>query len=125
MKGIDLKGKRVPIELDRTRYLIYDLNTLAELEEKIGELDQFFKSLSERVNQKKALPFKTVRLLLWAGLVSEDEKLTEKQVGSFVFLENIELVTNKIIEAVNASMPLADNQEDPQEKKPVSEESTG
>lgn len=122
-KGIDVKGKRIPIELDRTRYLIYDLNALAELEDRVGELDTFFKSISE----KKSLPLKTMRLLLWAGLISEDEEITEKIAGALVLPDNLEYVTGKIIEAINSSMP------ESQEKKPVSkvqnepqsEESTG
>ena len=69
MNGIDIKGKRIPIELDRTRHLIYDLNALAELEDRVGDLDKFFKSLSE----KKGLPLKIMRFMLWAGLISEDE----------------------------------------------------
>lgn len=110
VKGIDVKGKRIPIELDRTRYLIYDLNALAELEDRVGELDAFFKSISER----KSLPLKTMRLLLWAGLISEDEEITEKTAGALVLPDNLEYVTGKIIEAINSSMP------EPQEKKPVS-----
>lgn len=119
MKGIDLKGKKIPIELDRTRYLIYDLNALAELEDRVGDLDSFFKSLNERVASGKGLSFKSLRLLLWAGLLSDDPDLTESTVGSFVYPGNLEEVTNKIIEAVNVSMP------EVEEKKIAESEQTG
>lgn len=121
VKGIDIKGKRVPIELDRTRYLIYDLNALAELEDRVGELDSFFKSISE----KKSLPLKTMRLLLWAGLISEDEEITEKAAGALVLPDNLEYVTSKIIEAINSSMPESQEKKPMNQNEPENRESTG
>ena len=117
MKGIDIKGKRVPIELDRTRYLIYDLNGLADLEEVVGDLDKFVKSLG-----KEKATLKMLRLLLWAGLVSEDETLTERGIGALILPSMFPELQNKVLLALNASMPSAD---DTPEKKPVIEESTG
>ncbi|MTV50090.1 hypothetical protein GJ688_14025 [Heliobacillus mobilis] len=81
----------VEITLDKPRKLRYDLNALAELEDKLGvslqELDQL------------AMGVKQLRVFLWAGLVHEDPGLSEIDVGAFVDLENLGEVNQKITEA--------------------------
>lgn len=82
---------QVDIELDKPRVVKYDLNAFAEIEDrfnvpvsKIGEIE---------------MGLKQVRTLLWAGLIHEDEALTEKQVGALVDFSNLEYVNQKIVEA--------------------------
>ena len=48
---------------------------------------------------------KATRTLLWAGLLHEDEKLTERQVGAMISLTNVETVMEQITEALTAALP--------------------
>jgi hypothetical protein len=81
----------VEIELDKKRHIRYTLNALAEIEDKLGV------PLSKI--QEVELGIKSVRTLLWAGLIHEDETLTEKQVGDMVDFSNLEYVQKKVSEA--------------------------
>ncbi len=77
----DIREVRIPIELDKPRTLLFDLNAFAELEDKFGSL------------------------LLWAGLLHEDENLTERQVGAMISLTNVEKIMEQITEALTAALP--------------------
>lgn len=94
----DIREVRIPIELDKQRTLLFDLNAFAELEDKYGSLDKAFQEM-----QKGSV--KATRTLLWAGLLHEDEKLTERQVGAMLNLATIEATMNKITEALSSALP--------------------
>lgn len=82
----------VEIELGgKTRTLNYDLNAIAELEDKTGV------EVSDMAEMKMSI--KNVRAMLWAGLIHEDEDLTEKEVGAMVNMHNMEYVQEKLAEA--------------------------
>ncbi|QGG47654.1 hypothetical protein [Heliorestis convoluta] len=81
----------IDIELDRPRQLRYTLNAFAEIEERLGV------PLAELGNIK--LGMKTVRTILWAGLLHEDISITEEEVGDMVGFEKLEYVQRKIAEA--------------------------
>lgn len=87
----------VAIELDKPRRLRYDLNALAEIEEGTG------KPLTAL--EAGNMGVKDLRLILWAGLIHEDEELTLKDVGKMVSGENIGEVLAKIKEAIELAMP--------------------
>ena len=53
--------------------------------------------------QTCALPIS--RTLLWAGLLHEDENLTERQVGAMISLTNVEKIMEQITEALTAALP--------------------
>ena len=73
----------------------YDLNALAEIEEKLGvKLDQL---------DKVQMGVKELRTFLWAGLIHEDDNLTEREVGGMVDFDNMELINEKITEAFQAA----------------------
>ena len=77
----------------------YIISTLdAELEDKFGSLDQAFQKM-------QAGSVKATRTLLWAGLLHEDEKLTERQVGAMISLTNVESIMEQITEALTAALP--------------------
>ena len=94
----DIREITVPLELDRLRSLKFDLNAFAELEDKFGSMDAAFQAM-----QKGSL--KAARTLLWAGLLHEDETLTERRVGSMVTLANMSGIMDKITTALTAAMP--------------------
>ena len=43
----DIREVRIPIELDKPRTLLFDLNAFAELEDKFGSLDQAFQKMQQ------------------------------------------------------------------------------
>lgn len=85
--SITLGGKK--------RNIRFTLNSLAEIEDSIGVP---LSRLSE-----VELGVKTVRAMLWAGLIHEDETLTEREVGNMVDFENLEEVQTKVSEAFAAA----------------------
>lgn len=94
----DIREVRIPIELDKTHTLLFDLNAFAELEDKFGSLNQAFQRM-------QAGSVKATRTPLWAGLLHEDEKLTERQVGAMISLTNVEHIMEQITEALTATLP--------------------
>ncbi len=84
----------VEIELGgRNMTLRYTLNSLAEIEDKMGV------ALSEM--SKVTMGMKTVRTLLWAGLIHEG--LTEIEVGDMVDFDNMEYVQKQIAQSFESA----------------------
>jgi hypothetical protein len=106
----DIRPKAVPIQLDKQRHLLYDMNAFCEIEDKLGGIQQAFDIL------KTASP-KGIRTLLWAGLVHEDEELTEKQVGAMFGLGSLEKISTAISEAIVGSLPEPKNDDPSPAKK--------
>ena len=94
----DIREVRIPIELDKPRTLLFDLNAFAELEDKYGSLEHAFQQM-----QKGSV--KATRTLLWAGLLHEDEQLTEHQVGAMISLTNLEQLMDQITKALTVALP--------------------
>lgn len=68
------------IELGGTkRRLRYDLNALAEIQERMG-----LEGMSQIMEKIRDLDFISLRLILWAGMIREDPELTPQQVGAWV-----------------------------------------
>lgn len=87
----------VEIELDKVRHLRYTMNALAEIEDKLGVT-------IEKIGEVE-MTVKAVRVILWAGLIHEDEALTEREVGNMVDMENFFYVQEKIAEAFAGGQP--------------------
>lgn len=104
MKGKDIRNKGITVNLDKERKLNFDLNAFCELEEMFGDIDKAFKALDKG-------SMKAIRGLLYAGLISDDETLTLKQVGSMININNIEEISKMISEALNNSMPEVNEEE--------------
>jgi hypothetical protein len=100
--GNNVKVKKIPVTLDKERNLVFDLNAFCELEDRFGSTKEAFAALDSG-------SMKAIRTMLWAGLVHEDESLTEKQVGSMISMNNIGDIANKIAEAMSEAMPDAKN----------------
>ena len=54
----DIREVRIPIELDKPRTLLFDLNAFAELEDKFGSLDQAFQKMG-RASARRREPDRT------------------------------------------------------------------
>lgn len=96
----DVKSKPVKITLSDgvEREIKFTLNAMAELEDRYGSVEAAFKKLDE--NSMKAL-----RCVLWAGLIHEDENLTEKQVGNLIDVQFMQSLMQSVGEAFQADMP--------------------
>ncbi|HSA06148.1 MAG TPA: hypothetical protein P5556_03105 [Candidatus Gastranaerophilales bacterium] len=95
----DIKEKKMPITINnKTKYLHYDLNAFAELEEIYGSIDKALNELSEgRV--------KAIINFLWAGLIHEDETLSIKDVGKMFDLSQIQEIGSLINKAIILAIP--------------------
>ena len=87
------KGE-VKIMLDKERSLKFTLNTLIEVEDKLGH------SLAELGDN---ISIRTVRTLLTAGLRHEDKELTEEFVGEYISMENMAVVQEALGDAMGGS----------------------
>lgn len=67
----------VEITLDKSRRLRYDINAIADLEEKLG------RGVGAMLSEE-AMGLSTVRGLLWAGLKWEDRGLTVDRAGQLL-----------------------------------------
>jgi hypothetical protein len=95
------KVKLIPITLDKERHLCFDLNAFSELEEKYGDIETAMKAI-------EAKSIKAFRAFLWAGLIHEDEDLTEKEVGKMISIDNIDVIVNALSVGLGTALPDAE-----------------
>lgn len=105
-----VKREKVFIELDKQRELKYTLNSFAEMEDKYGTVDDALKEMEKG-------SIKAVRFMLWAGLIHEDDELTEKQVGKLVELQDLESLSSKMNDVMTTDLP-TDNQKKTEASSP-------
>lgn len=86
----------VPIELDKPRNLLLNLNAMAAFEEATG------KNMLKAMGNLSASDF---RALLWACLKQEDKELTLEQAGELIDIGNMEYLVNKLSEAWAVAVP--------------------
>lgn len=101
MAGIQ-KVRRAPVKIDigdgQERHLRYTLNSFALLEEKYGTIDKAMEALESG-------SIIAIRYILWAGLIHEDENLTERYVGNQIELSDLEALAEKMNEAMMGDLP--------------------
>lgn len=97
----DVKAKTVKITLSDgvERTVKFDLNAMAELEDRYGSVDEAFAMLDKN-------SIKAVRFILWAGLVHEDPNLTEQKVGSLIDMQYMQELMSSLGNAFGADMPV-------------------
>lgn len=100
----DVKSKNVEITLKDgvKRTLVFDLNAMAELEDRYGSVDEAFAQLDKN-------SIKAIRCILWAGLIHEDPELTEQKVGSLIDMQYLQDLMGSLGTAFNKDMPVASN----------------
>ena len=96
----DVKMKEAKITLNDgvERTLRYDLNAMAELEDRYGSVDAAFEALDSN-------SIKAVRCVLWAGLLYAEPELTEKQVGSLIDIASLKTLMKDVGDALQADLP--------------------
>lgn len=83
--------KTITLELDRVRTLKFTLNSLEIIEDLTGQsLDKIGQSMN----------MKTLKALLFAGLVHEDKELTPEQIGDMIEVGDLERVSQALSEAL-------------------------
>lgn len=96
----EVKAKEVKLTLSDgvERTVKFDLNALAELEDRYGTVDAAFEALDSN-------SIKAVRFVLWAGLVHEDPELTEQKVGSLIDIKYLQELMGTLGEAMSNDLP--------------------
>ncbi len=95
----DIRAKKTPVKLgDKTYHLHYDLNAFAELEEIYGSVETAMNTLAEG-------SVKAIINVLWAGLIHENETLTQKEVGRMFDLSQVKQIGELINTAINEAIP--------------------
>ena len=94
----EVKRNTVELMLDKPRTLKYTLNSFAEMEEKYGSVEAALDAVSS--NKVTA-----IRFMLWAGLIHEDDDLTEKEVGNLIAASDLPMLCEKLMEAFEGDAP--------------------
>lgn len=94
----DVRPKTIKVMLDKERTIRFTLNSFADLEERYGSIDVAMNTLQDG-------SIKGLRTLLWAGLIHEDEQLTERQVGNMIDMSSLTELTVHVTEALELSLP--------------------
>jgi len=99
------KVRKAPVVVDIgdgvERKLRYTLNSFALIEEKYGTMDKAMEALESG-------SIIAIRYILWAGLIHEDENLSEHYVGSQIDLSDLEDLAEKMNKAMMGDLPQDD-----------------
>lgn len=109
-EGKDMKQLGVEIELDRKRRLVFDLDSLCDIQDKYGSVKESFKAVGSG-------DMKDLRYMLWKGLSNEDEKLTEEDAGHLIDAPMLGEISKKLLLALGFSLPKADGKQKNEETK--------
>jgi len=122
-----VKPESVEITIGKENYIIrFTLNSFIKLEEMYGDVETAMKKLEGEVVtneagipimeeitdengevktvEKRKVSFKTVRDILYAGLISVQPQITEGDVGNFEFSDFSQIMT-KLMKALTGSLP--------------------
>jgi len=101
----NIRNKKITVTIGGAVFnLKYDMNAFIEIEEVHGSIKMAFKDLEDG-------KLKTIRTVLWAGLLHENESLTLKQVGAMIDFKDVANIIEKIQEAMEDSLPDPDSDE--------------
>lgn len=106
MSKNNVRDKEFPITLDKERHLRLDLNAFCILEEAYG--DTF--AILEKAERGS---LSALRAVVWASLVHEDEKLTEKDVGKMINPGNLAKISQTIQDVITYYLPDPKNSQNP------------
>jgi len=95
----DIRAKKTPVKFgDKTYHLHYDLNAFAELEEIYGSVETAMNTLADG-------SVRAIINVLWAGLLHENETLTQKDIGKMFDLSQVKQIGEMINSAINEAIP--------------------
>lgn len=93
-----MKVEKIPIDLDKRRHLVYNLDAIYDLEQAYGSFNLAVRSV--RIDA-----FDDTARMLYFGLRHEDSTLTEADADQLVNVTNRLEVIGKIISAISAALP--------------------
>ena len=99
VREIKTRVKSITLSDGVERQIKFDLNAMAELEDKYGSVEAAFNALEKN-------SIKAIRSVLWAGLLHSDPTLTEQQVGSLIDLDSMGDIMEQLGESLTDSMPV-------------------
>jgi hypothetical protein len=97
------RNNEVIIDLDKPRSLRFDLNAMAAYEDATGK-SAF--AIGDNISAT------SIRALLWACLIHEDDTLTIEQVGRLIHTGNMQEITTKINKLVQTSTDTGEEAEE-------------
>jgi hypothetical protein len=107
----DILQRGVKVTLDRERVLMYPMYAMAYLAEQYGSVMEAFKAFQNLVPKGKAawgLDGESIKLLshfLVAGLMTEDETITFKEVQKVLDMNNMAEAVTAVSEAMQKYLP--------------------
>ena len=93
------------IKLDKIRHIKYTVKGLKIIAKKFGSVVKAFNDMQKMNQEFDVQTMDNITLLLHAGLVHEDPKLTIDDVENMLTMVNIPIAFTKIIVAFNGSTP--------------------
>ena len=99
LKDVKPTTNTVVLRDGKQRTIRYDLNAMAEMEDRYGSVDKAFEALDSN-------SIKAVRFMLWAGLIHEDPDLTEKQVGGLIDMQYLGDLMQRLGVALDSDLPV-------------------
>lgn len=101
-----MKAQKVQIDLDKRRYLLYDMSAIYYMEQRYG-------SIFQAINSVKMEAFDDTATMLYFGLMHEDESITIDEVDRLIDVSNRVEVIQKIFQALTLSLPDPDKEQQP------------
>ena len=98
------------IKLDKIRHIKYTIKGLKVIAKKFGSVVKAFNDMQKMNQEFDVQTMDNITLLLHAGLVHEDPKLTIDDVENMLTMANIPIAFTKIIVAFNGSAPEPSNE---------------
>ena len=115
----DLNYEGEEIKLDKIRHIKYTIKGLKIIAKKHGSVVKAFNEMEAMNKDFDVEGMDNLTLLLHAGLIHEDLKLTTDDVENMLTIDNMLAIFNKILTAFNGSTP------EPAESDEVSEATEG
>lgn len=91
----------MPVELDRTRHILFSLNVIDEVEDKIGNIEELAEAMQKKGRMKLIRWLFTA--LLNEGKDESEDDLTEEQVGKLIHGGNFVEIQQTILRAFRKS----------------------
>lgn len=102
----DVSYEGVEVKLDKVRHIKYTFAGMRIILKRYGSLQKALNVLGEMENSELTEEgIDALSTLFFAGLIHEDEHLTQQKLENMIDFRDIAELTNAIIEAISGSLP--------------------
>ena len=108
----DLNYEGEEIALDKVRHIKYTIKGLKVVAKKFGSVVEAFNQMQKMNPNFDMETMDNLVLLLHAGLIHEDAKLTADDVENLLTIDNMLIVFNAILAAFSGSTPTPKSEEE-------------